>query len=224
MGQDQDDTVVIPYTTVQKQLLGVQHVIQHHVSAEDGAPHRRRSTAAIADLLRQRHRIQPRRRRRLHRSGRMEEIATHADVDHDDDDLPAGEHRGGLAAGRRHRHHEHHAGVGHRADARDRPAHGGRRARPRRADAVPGRGDRPQSLAGGAIGIALGFGALVGVTRCCSGPTAGHAAARWRCRSASPPRSASSSASTPPARPPRSTPSTPSATSKSPSHPPTIPG
>ena len=26
MGQDQDDTVIVPYTTVQKKLLGVQHV------------------------------------------------------------------------------------------------------------------------------------------------------------------------------------------------------
>ena len=36
--------------------------------------------------------------------------------------------RRGVAARRRHRHHEHHAGQRHRADARDRHAHGGRRA------------------------------------------------------------------------------------------------
>ena len=36
--------------------------------------------------------------------------------------------RAGLAARRRHRRHEHHAGVGHRADARDRHPHGRRRA------------------------------------------------------------------------------------------------
>ena len=29
-GQDQDDTVIVPYTTVQKRLLGVQHVVEHH--------------------------------------------------------------------------------------------------------------------------------------------------------------------------------------------------
>ena len=45
-----------------------------------------------------------------------------------------------LADRRRHRHHEHHAGVGDRADARDRPAHGGRRAPARHPRAVPGRG------------------------------------------------------------------------------------
>ena len=43
----------------------------------------------------------------------------------------AGGHRGDLAGGGWHRHHEHHAGVGHRAHPRDRPAHGHRRARQR---------------------------------------------------------------------------------------------
>ena len=47
-----------------------------------------------------------------------------------------------VAAGRRHRHHEHHARVGDRAHAGDRAAHGDRRARVRRAAAVSGRGGR----------------------------------------------------------------------------------
>jgi len=55
-GQDQDDTVVIPYTTMQKRVLGVQHVSSITISAEDGAP-QAEMTAAITDLLRQRHRI-----------------------------------------------------------------------------------------------------------------------------------------------------------------------
>ena len=55
-GQDQDDTVVIPYTTMQKRVLGVQHVSSITISAEDGAP-QSEMTAAISDLLRQRHRI-----------------------------------------------------------------------------------------------------------------------------------------------------------------------
>ena len=38
-----------------------------------------------------------------------------------------GQHRRHLAAGGRHRHHEHHAGQRHRAHARDRPAQGGGR-------------------------------------------------------------------------------------------------
>jgi putative ABC transport system permease protein len=57
-GQDQDDTVVIPYTTMQKRVLGVQHVSSLTISAEDGAP-QAHMTAAITDLLRQRHRIRP---------------------------------------------------------------------------------------------------------------------------------------------------------------------
>ena len=36
MGQDQDDTVIVPYTTVQKRLLGVQHVTTITISAADG--------------------------------------------------------------------------------------------------------------------------------------------------------------------------------------------
>ena len=47
---------------------------------------------------------------------------------------------GGLAAGRRHRDHEHHARVRERADARDRHPDGGRRAPARHHVAVPGRG------------------------------------------------------------------------------------
>jgi putative ABC transport system permease protein len=57
-GQDQDDTVVIPYTTMQKRVLGVQHVSSITISADDGAP-QAQMTAAIADVLRQRHRIRP---------------------------------------------------------------------------------------------------------------------------------------------------------------------
>jgi putative ABC transport system permease protein len=37
MGQDQDDAVILPYTTVQRKLLGVQHVSGMLVSAHDGA-------------------------------------------------------------------------------------------------------------------------------------------------------------------------------------------
>ena len=33
MGQDQDDTVMVPYTTVQKRLLGITHVSNITVSA-----------------------------------------------------------------------------------------------------------------------------------------------------------------------------------------------
>jgi len=58
MGQDQDDTVFVPYTTVQKKLLGVQNVANITVSALDGVD-LAAMTNQITDLLHQRHRIQP---------------------------------------------------------------------------------------------------------------------------------------------------------------------
>jgi putative ABC transport system permease protein len=58
MGQDQDDTVLVPFTTVQKKLMGVQHVTNITVSAENGVP-LDTMTQQIGDVLRVRHRIQP---------------------------------------------------------------------------------------------------------------------------------------------------------------------
>ena len=58
MGQDQDDTVIAPYTAVQKRLLGTTNLSNILVAAAPGA-----STASVsigvADLLRRRHRIGP---------------------------------------------------------------------------------------------------------------------------------------------------------------------
>jgi putative ABC transport system permease protein len=57
-GRDQDDIVIVPYTTAQKKLLGITHV--HYVMAS--AVDRSRMDAAmtqITELLRQRHRISP---------------------------------------------------------------------------------------------------------------------------------------------------------------------
>ena len=58
MGQDQDDTVIVPYTTVQKRLLGVQHITAITISADDGVDLTRLS-AAVGDVLRAEHRLQP---------------------------------------------------------------------------------------------------------------------------------------------------------------------
>jgi putative ABC transport system permease protein len=58
MGQDQDDVIFTPYTTVQKKLLGIQHIQNISVSAATAKG--TISTAdAIANLLRVRHKIQP---------------------------------------------------------------------------------------------------------------------------------------------------------------------
>jgi putative ABC transport system permease protein len=54
-GQDQDDTIFTPYTTVQKKLQGIQHINNITVSAEtpDTAP----VAAAISEALRLRHKL-----------------------------------------------------------------------------------------------------------------------------------------------------------------------
>jgi len=57
MGPDQDDTVVTPYTTVQKKLMGVQHISGITISATDGASSDD-LTNEIESILRERHRIQ----------------------------------------------------------------------------------------------------------------------------------------------------------------------
>ena len=58
MGQDQDDTVIVPYTTVQKRLLGVQHLTAMTISAADGVDLDRLSDQ-VAGVLRAEHRLQP---------------------------------------------------------------------------------------------------------------------------------------------------------------------
>jgi putative ABC transport system permease protein len=57
MGQDQDDAIWTPYTTVQKKLQGIQHINNITVSASssDTAP----VAAAIAETLRIRHKLAP---------------------------------------------------------------------------------------------------------------------------------------------------------------------
>jgi putative ABC transport system permease protein len=57
-GQDQDDVAIVPYTTVQKRLLGVTHVSNITLSAADGVP-LDRVAAEITTLLRDRHKLAP---------------------------------------------------------------------------------------------------------------------------------------------------------------------
>jgi putative ABC transport system permease protein len=57
-GQDQDDTVIVPYTTGMKRFAGVTTIRSINVSASS-ADQIAAVQAAITDLLRQRHRIQP---------------------------------------------------------------------------------------------------------------------------------------------------------------------
>jgi macrolide transport system ATP-binding/permease protein len=142
MGQDQDDQVFVPYTTVMKKLRGITFIQQVTVSAAS-AGETTKVADSIAALLRVRHNIQPGDPddftvRTMEEMANVRKEATQTMTG------PPGQHRRRVAARRRHRHHEHHAGFGDRADARDRPAHGDWRPRARRAAAVPDRSRRPQ--------------------------------------------------------------------------------
>ena len=106
------------------------------------------------------------------RSGQSRGDERHAAARRHDDDGAAGGDRGDLAGGRRHRHHERDAGVGERADARDRPAARGRRAAARRAAAVPGRGGGAQLLRRRWSASSVGFAAAAVVTRVLEWPAA----------------------------------------------------
>jgi putative ABC transport system permease protein len=57
-GQDQDDIIVAPYTTVQKKLLGITHIHQVILSATSQEAIEPTAVAA-ARVMRERHRIQP---------------------------------------------------------------------------------------------------------------------------------------------------------------------
>ena len=170
-GDDQFDAVYMPYTTTQR-LLNLSKLNDITVTAASSGDVSRLSRE-ITKLLRAAPRHRRQRAGRLHghhagdqgadhrrpaaergprRGGNvaelekvtLEQLAHDAGAREPDDDVAAGGGGGGVAARRRHRHHEHHAAVGHRADARDRPAHGGRRARQGRDAPVPVRGRRDQ--------------------------------------------------------------------------------
>jgi putative ABC transport system permease protein len=54
-GQDQDDAVYVPYTTVQKKLQGIQHINQIQISA--ATPETAPVSATISEALRARHKL-----------------------------------------------------------------------------------------------------------------------------------------------------------------------
>ncbi|MGE0594381.1 MAG: ABC transporter permease [Vicinamibacterales bacterium] len=57
-GQDQDDTVIVPYTTLMRKLLGQDYLREITISAQAGVE-LETVTASIEALLRERHRIDP---------------------------------------------------------------------------------------------------------------------------------------------------------------------
>ncbi|PYR94562.1 MAG: multidrug ABC transporter substrate-binding protein [Acidobacteria bacterium] len=56
-GQDQDDMVFVPYTTVQKKLQGIQHI--QNIIVSSVTPETAPVAAAITDALRTQHKLQP---------------------------------------------------------------------------------------------------------------------------------------------------------------------
>jgi putative ABC transport system permease protein len=131
---DQDDAVVLPLHTLQRRVTGSRKVSSLMVSMQDGADSAPLK-ASLRQLLRERRKL----------------------ADSDDDNFNIFDTQqladtlsstmgvltsllGAVAAGGRHRHHEHHAGERHRAHPRDWPSPGRGRARRRGAAAVPHRG------------------------------------------------------------------------------------
>ncbi len=142
VGQDQDDIIFAPYTTVQRKIQGITWLQTINASAVS-QPASIAAVAPITSLLRERHRLRP---------GTDDDflIRTQADIEDLADQTQsvmthaAGRHRLGFLAGRRDRNHEHHAGFGHGTDAGDRRAHGRRRDGRRCAASVSGGGGDAQ--------------------------------------------------------------------------------
>ena len=141
-GGDQDDTIIVPYTTVQKRLTGQDFLREITIQADAGVD-LRQMVESVEALLRERHGIPP--------GGdddflvrTLDEMAGVLTQTTDTMTYLLGRDCRRVAAGGRHRDHEHHAGLGDRAHARDRAAALGRRSRHRRAAAVSHRGHGAQ--------------------------------------------------------------------------------
>ena len=142
-GNDQDDVVLMPIKAVQRRLTGNRNVRLMMVKV-DPAYDTAAVTASLQSLLRERRNI------RGAEAGRFQHLrhgADFADVagHHPDSHRAARRGRSREPARGRHWHHEHHAGVGDRADARNRHPSRHRRRRARGAAAVP-RGSRRAGL------------------------------------------------------------------------------
>ena len=136
-GGDQDDTVLIPFQTGQVRLFGATNINQIIVQVTDGSQIDNVTTemttlaaaAAQADHHQPDQRLHHPQQQRHHLARLQRQL---------DDDHAAGWCGGRVAGRRRHRDHEHHAGLGDRTDPRNRHPPGHRRPAARRAGAIPG--------------------------------------------------------------------------------------
>jgi len=125
-GQDQDDTVVVPYTSAMKRVLGGEGVPRITVSVERGKP-MAAVQEQISDLLLQRHRIASDRDADF-TIRTQEELATMATATSSIMTTLLG-FVASISDRRRDRHHEYHAGERHGTHPGDRDPPGHRRAR-----------------------------------------------------------------------------------------------
>ena len=140
-GSDQDNTVVMPLRTFQRRIAGNQRIstIYIAVASTDSIP---TVQAAAEDILREQRRVAPDEENDFSVRDMTQMVSTLTSTTTAMTGLL--ERRcGGEPAGRRHRHHEHHAGIGHRAHARDRHQAGHRRSGETGAHPVPGRSRCP---------------------------------------------------------------------------------
>ena len=142
-GSDQDDTALVPIIDRRRRLFGAEQTVPDNLrqimvemsSAEEMDD----AQAEIETLLRERRRVREGTPDDFRVRDMADFIRTRTETQ-SISERAARRHRRHLAGGGRHRHHEYHAGVGDRAHAGDRLAHGGRRAPPRHSLPVPDRG------------------------------------------------------------------------------------
>src|SRR4029453_674717 len=146
-GQDQDDLVMIPFATAEGKVLGVAAPSQQQSGNNPLFPPplnpfgmQPRLTGKVNAIY-----VQARGAAFVPAAGEPGSALLHARprlprAAHPPHGAATHRRRVDLAPGRRHRHHEHPAGVSHGAHARDRDPHGDRRPARARAPAVPRRG------------------------------------------------------------------------------------
>ena len=136
VGEDQDNIVMAPYTTVKKRLRGSTFDNVDVILASARSSHRMTDAEnEIRQLLYERHRIPPGEPADFEVQNTTE-IANVLGIITGTMTLLSGLDRRHLAGGRRRRDHEHHARLGHRADPRDRHPPGRRRPGTRHPPAV----------------------------------------------------------------------------------------